>query len=208
LRYEVTDYATVSALRHIRYRPAVLSGGALVCCSENQELFLHLRSSYVETYPRCWHVFGGNFIPSSVHTDDDESLTETSRREIFEEMRLCIDPWAGVCPAVIAEETSTGFVQFLHVGVDIPKAEASRVKDSPEGRVHRIRFADLKTFLLDNKQRWVPSGKMHVLGWLAMGAPAPGHGPGFNHTLAHNYFNDWLSSTPHTDPSVRRSVFR
>ena len=90
-------------------------------------------------------------------------------REVQEEteIRIIPEPW----PVVAAEETTTGFVQYVFLGARTPTEEH---RENWEGRLRWLPFAKLEGELTQN-ERWVPSGKLHLLLWLAAGAPgAPG----------------------------------
>ena len=67
-----------------------------------------------------------------------------------------------------AEETETAFVQVVFLGV--PMDISPTVRKTVEGKALPIRFDQLRDYLLGHHP-WGPSGKMHVLAWLALGAP-------------------------------------
>jgi hypothetical protein len=86
-------------------------------------------------------------------------------RELTEESLLW--PLPEEWPAYLTEETPTGFVQYVALGV---RVTASTSKETWEGCGKWVAFDALEPLLLRAKG-WVPSGKLHVLLWLAAGAP-------------------------------------
>lgn len=90
-------------------------------------------------------------------------------REVQEETQIRIIPDAW--PVIAAEESTTGFIQYVFLGVRTPTL---KFRENWEGKLRWLAFKDLE-HQLTCKEQWVPSGKLHLLLWLAAGAPgAPG----------------------------------
>lgn len=165
------DYAGVKLLRENDGRPLVLSANVVFVCRERRQIVLHRRSDKVDTYPNCLHTFGGSFIPDLPcgARKDGASLKWTARREAGEEARIDFLSSVNV-PMLLASELMTGFVQLVLLGVPVkPKDLDSAVSDRLEGVVQSFSFDELPDLLF--AEEWCPSGKAHVLAWLALGAP-------------------------------------
>ncbi|GMV39811.1 MAG: hypothetical protein AMXMBFR64_15270 [Myxococcales bacterium] len=165
LFYETLDFATVQALRESGVRPRLLSASAVVLHPSEPALLLHERSLESATYPRAFHTMGGAFQPETGRRSGDRSLEDTILRELHEESRLW--PVREAWPVVMTEEIPTGFVQYVALGV---RATTCTPVENWEGKGRWIPFDALEPWLLRAK-KWVPSGKLHVLLWLAAGAP-------------------------------------
>jgi len=177
LAVRTLDFAGVRALRLEGRRPLVLSAGALLVCSATQEVLLHRRGLNMDKYSSCLHTTGGGYMPPSSHgRDDGTSLRATAEREVHEETRLALPPGASP-PRLLAQELATGFIQLLYLGFDLPRAAVERAQPNWEGHIERVPFSALHAVLL--RSDWVPSGKAHVLAWLALGAPGAGDAPRF-----------------------------
>lgn len=173
------DYADITTLRAEGTLPHLVSAGAVVFCEEKGVLVLHRRASNSATYPGCLHIIGGGYMPPAHGRENDgTSLLNTVRREAFEESRASL-VWRDLPPGLLAQEVDTGFVQYVLLGVNIPAADAERLEHSPEGTITLVPFGEL----LHRLQRpdspdpqtqstgWTPTGRAHVLAWLALGAP-------------------------------------
>jgi hypothetical protein len=101
-------------------------------------------------------------------------------------------------PALIAVEHNPekpkGFVQFVYLGLNVAAEDDLKFVGSDEGVPIRIQFEDLEAKLCDPEEKWVPSGRMHVLAWLAMGAPTYGCPGSFNDAEARRIFKSWERS--------------
>jgi hypothetical protein len=174
------DFGDVSALRHVGKQPAVLSGLALCFCEATQELLLHRRAEDSATYPGSLHILGGGYMPPGVKARDDQySLVNTARREVLEEAQV-VFAWEAMPPGALATELTTGFVQFVLLGVNLSRYDIERATPNREGSgLTRVAFDELFESLVRTDSDdpiashvgWVPSGKAHVLAWLALGAP-------------------------------------
>lgn len=175
------DFAAVSAMRHFGKRPALLSGGALVFCEATQELLLHRRAENSATYPGSLHILGGGYMPPGVsgRNFDQHGLVDTARREVLEEARVSL-ALETLPPMLLATESTTGFVQFVLLGVNLTRFDMERASPNWEGSgLTRVAFGQLYESLVHADSHdatashvgWVPSGKAHVLAWLALGAP-------------------------------------
>ncbi len=175
--YKVLSFAEIMKLRSLSEKPRILSACAVIVCSETSSIFLHLRSKKSATYPGLLHTVGGSYLPENElvpsHGADRDGLRSTIFREIKEEMGIEVSREHKKLPPILfCEEKSTGFIQTVLLGLNISKEEG-RLVDSKgqtwEGSVQRIRFSDLYNIMSANKI--VPSGKAHLLAWLALGAP-------------------------------------
>lgn len=188
LKFKRTDYASICALRDVGEKPKILSGGALIFCSEKREIYLHQRSEKTDTFKRRLHIFGGNYIPPHWVHDDEYSLIRTAKREIVEETSLGLT-WSKETPMVMGREIETGFIQFVLLGVDIPTDDTETLlRKNWEGEVVKLSFDRLEEFLLSDNINWVPSGKLFVLAWLAAGAPNLGPRARFGCRSARNLY--------------------
>lgn len=181
------DFADVSVLRRAGTLPPLLSADAVIFCAETQELVLHRRSDSSATFPGGLHVIGGAYIPASPGREADRhNLIDTARREAFEETRATL-VWDEPPALLLSQEMETGFVQVALLGVNISARHIQTLENSTEGSITRVSFADLPHRLRDEcaadahaiHRGWVPSGKAHVLAWLALGAPGMKKQPRF-----------------------------
>lgn len=175
LRYVTARYKTIEALRRRNVRPKVLSACALVCNAASAEIVLHRRASSPEKsgkYPDALHVFGGNFRAGG-DEEPDGTLGWAVQRELEEESHVPAGSWLSDlnCVRVLSRETSTGFIQLTYLGIDFSPDRVGRMKSTPEGRPVRIQFSKLEQRLIDPDEKWVHSGQLLVLLWLALGAP-------------------------------------
>jgi hypothetical protein len=185
---QTLDFAEVSALRHEKLLPQVISANAVICCAQTQEIVLHRRSEKSATYPGALHVIGGAYIPPGVdgREADRQNLFDTARREVFEESRVGLT-WDDQPALLLAQELDTGFIQLGLLAVNVSPAQVAALEHSIEGDATRVKFADLhhvlRTELAPDPHTphsgWVPTGKAHVLAWLALGAPGAGKKPRF-----------------------------
>ena len=168
LFYRATDYAVIRVSDDLGERvPGILSACGVFICAEDREVLLHFRDPRSRTYPLRMHTIGGAFQPEwPGRGPGDETLLITLWRECVEESRIS---YADVdVPFVMAEETKTGFVQYVALGVELDRLRKFTRKF--EGTTRRVSFDDLPAEVLQNAD-WVPSGKLHLLLWLAAGAP-------------------------------------
>jgi hypothetical protein len=208
LRCESAPFSVITALRkQKRAVPYILSAGALVCCAERGVVYLHRRSGppATEYFSLHLHTFGGHFHASaSSAVVYDLNLHETAKREVREQLHhndLMIPE--GI-PALLSFEhgrdVPKGYLQYYYLGINLPAAADDvvqynqRLHPPVEGAIERLAFpGQLEDRLLDEDEAWVPSGKMQVLAWLAMGAPVFGEAPGaFDTAEAKRIFKNWL----------------
>lgn len=193
MRIRTIDYAGIVALRKEGLHPAVLSSCALVLSQEMGQILLHRRATNVATYPSCLHIIGGGYMPPSHHgRDDGDSLRSTAEREVLEETKLALPP-AATPPMILAREVTTGFIQLVFLGFDVPASAVARLKGNWEGHVEAIPYEHLPELLQESG--WVPSGKAHVLAWLALGAPGAGGKPRFGNLSPNHLFDELVSAT-------------
>lgn len=105
----------------------------------------------------------------------DRDLIQTIKREILEETGLS-PRWRQKIPVLISEELKTGFIQVVFLGLSVEADDLCNLLPNWEGKgIERIPFGDLKNCLLDPDNLaasgWTPTGMVHVLSWLALGAP-------------------------------------
>jgi hypothetical protein len=181
------EFADVTVLRRAGQRPPVLSADAVIFCAETRELVLHRRSDTSATFPGALHVIGGAYIPASSGREADRhNLFDTARREAFEETRATL-AWDDPPALLLSHELDTGFIQVALLGVNISAKHVETLEGSLEGSITRVSFADLPHRLREEcapdahavHRGWVPSGKAHVLAWLALGAPGMKKPPKF-----------------------------
>lgn len=184
--YAVIDFATVCAIRETGRWPPLLSAGALAVCRGRGQVLLQRRSAWVSTYQGCLDIIGGAFQPPAAGHPGDPSLAATIAREFAEETGLALDPGRRA-PAVIAGQLRSGFSGYVELGLDVAPDALDRAASTQEGTLEPMDAAGLAAALNDPQERWVPTARMHVLTWLALGAHAHGAadlGPVFAPDLA------------------------
>ncbi|HET6351644.1 MAG TPA: hypothetical protein VFG89_05895 [Coriobacteriia bacterium] len=182
------DYAGVKTLRAEGEKPALLSSCVVLVCPQTRQLVLHRRQEDVATMKGRLHTMGGGYMPPVKGGVDADrySLKSTASREVHEESQLEISTVTQV-PLMLSEELSTGFVQLVFLGMPITKAALAAMSDNWEGTVAPVGFDNLlDTFYSAD---WAPSGKGHVLSWLAIGAPGAGLRPKFGKYTASDLFD-------------------
>ncbi len=194
LEVQTLDFAKLRALRDKdkgKQRPQILSANAVIICNETKEIILQERSKHVDTEMNKVHTLGGAFWPKSSERFTDEfdhgKLTRTAAREISEETELQIN-LEKPPPLLLSKEVSTGFIQMVLLGVNIPKSQLPKIKDNWEGRTLRIPFKELPELLI-NTPNWVLTGKAHVLAWLGCDAPGAKRLTRFGKLTPHQLFN-------------------
>lgn len=171
LLYKSTDFATICALREKKEKPRIISAGVIAINEENRQLFLHRRAKECATYPNALHIIGGGFEPPGIKPKNDGSnLKNTMRREFLEELEIGFD-YPKNTKLLFGVETDTGFIQIVALGVKVNSHDYEDIKDNWEGNHIKLGFDELYEKLSSDKENWVPSGKAHILVWLALGAP-------------------------------------
>lgn len=173
-RYQHLDYAGLKVLRQSKEagaQPEVLSTCVLPICDEFREVYLHRRSEKSDTARGTLHTFGGGFMPAGGRTAArfDRDLVSCAQREFQEEANLTFS-WNNQ-PMIAAKELDSGFVHVAFLGVNLDATEVKRRQNNWEGKIVAIKYGDLLSHLRNPEANWCPSGKAHVLLWLAMGAP-------------------------------------
>lgn len=178
LRVIPVDYASVLSLRKHGERPAVLSASAVILCPETRQILLHRRSPESATYPEALHTIGGAYQPSTGirASTDHRSLLATLEREVLEESGLRISV-SDAPTMVLAREIDTGFVQLVVLGATVRREQIQHLEDSWEGDVTLFGVDQVPDLVL---HQLTPSGALHVMAWLAFGAP----GLGINRRIA------------------------
>ena len=95
---------------------------------------------------------------------------------MHEEIQMAL-PGDQFPPILVAKELATGFIQVVFLGFGVGPRTLDRIQANWEGEPLRIPFAQLPMLL--QQQNWVPTGKAHILAWLALGAPNAGPKPEF-----------------------------
>lgn len=177
LRAQTLDYAALEMLRKEEKHQHILSAGAVIVCPEARTLVFHHRSTRSRTFPDCIHIIGGAYQPPGVRPGvdyDSLSLKSAAQREVKEETNAVIT-CDNFPPMLLAEERSERFFQFVLLGTEISANQLKSMKENWEGEgIVKITFDQLRAFLVAPPKPWVPSGKAHVLAWLALGAPGAG----------------------------------
>jgi hypothetical protein len=178
LNYETLDFAGVCALRGDQVRPEIISACVLLFCDQRKTVYLHERPSDAATYPSQLHTFGGAFMPRPRRgsLDYDGSLLRTARRKLREEVLGDFEELAaGPVPLLLGKEEDSGFIQLV-LPVNLSSSDVGKMLErSPlEGKIESVKFRDLADFIRKPPRPWVPTGKAHLLGWLALGAPGCG----------------------------------
>ena len=191
------DFASLKVLRKRDKHEYVLSASVVVVCRKRKMLILHHRSKDSATYPDSLHTLGGAYQPNV----DGPSLVKTGKREVLEEIGASVLA-EEVPPMVLALESTTRFLQLVILGANITGRQCDNLSSNWEAEgIVKIPFDDLRRRLIESirikdssgKEReigWVPSGKAHVLSWLAHGAPGAGLKPSFNGLSPEALFND------------------
>ncbi len=199
LQVQTRDFAGICALREHRRKPAIVSACAVLVCAESREIILHRRSANAATAPGRLHTIGGAYLPPSgcnssgngSNAGDSGGLADTVLREIAEETGLHLQIPA--LPTILcSQELATGFLQFVFLGIPVPASQLVHLQGNWEGSIVRLGFDDMRKALAD--PGWVPSGKAHVLAWLALGAPGPHPGQTFGGLGAAELFHLFTAS--------------
>ncbi|MFZ6846258.1 NUDIX domain-containing protein [Undibacterium sp. RuTC16W] len=175
LEVEEINFSGICSLRDQSQQPAILSASALLVCEETQELILHRRSESVVTHPNHWHVIGGAMHPQLDLDQGQLNLLKTIQREVQEETELTIE-LDDIPLLSLVKESSNGFIQCAAIGIGISAKTLDDIHDNWEGHTVRVPFTNLATCL--REPLWVPSGKAHVLTWLALRAMRQAQGDG------------------------------
>lgn len=181
------DFAVLQALRRqathnpdARRLRRPLSANAILVCAARREILVHRRDAKSVGFPKRLHTFGGGFKPEerkepfSIPGDRD-SLEFCMVREVFEESGILVKPYGE--PVCKSEERDTGWIQYVYLGVRVEK-ERAKLEPNTEGQWVAIGYDELPNKL--HSGEWVPSGRAHVLLWLALGAPGAGLMARFN----------------------------
>jgi hypothetical protein len=168
----VTDYAAVCALRaDAREKgtpPPIMLSAAAVVTGPDETLLLHQRAGASSTYPGALHTFGGGYVPKRERRPDAEdlSLTDTIRREFLEETRISLTEEKA--HRLWVTEPATGFAQCVYLGL---RASSRKASGRWEGETVVVATERDLVELLRDTRRWVPTGHLHVVAWLMVGAP-------------------------------------
>ncbi len=169
--YTVVDFATICALREAGRRPPLLSAGGLAVSSDRGLVLLQRRSQWVSTYRGCLDIIGGAFQPPADGYAGDADLPSTIAREFREETGIALHS-CRTAPGVIAGQLRSGFSGYVELGLDIPGDRVAAVPVHREGALVPLDADGLARALTDPEERWVPTARLHILAWLALGARA------------------------------------
>ena len=175
LDVKLLDFSGVNVLRQEGIRPQILSSCGIIVCGDTEELILHTRDHSAATYPSAIHTIGGAYLPNRPGGGDPD-LRSTIEREVHEETQLNLSSDHSP-PMIMAKELSTGFIQLVFLGFNVSAQALKRIHKNWEGQVTRIKFDNLPNIL--QNEHWVPTGKVHVLAWLALGCPGVNYKPKF-----------------------------
>lgn len=190
----------LTVLRKYNRHSYILSSSVVLVCQKLRVIVLHHRSSDSVSYPDSLHTIGGAFDPSK----DRRSLIRTAHREVDEETEASV-LFESTPPMILALEKPTRFLQLVFLGANISPTQCNNLINNWEGHgIVKIHFDDLRNQLSSTLNvtdatgtcrtvGWVPSGKAHVLAWLAFGAPGAGLNPLFGKLNAKELFQDIVS---------------
>jgi|GEM_PF-1848555 len=192
--YWATDYCVVAAMHKFDMKPKILSANAVLVCPETEQLVLHRRNPKSRTYGEdingksYIHTIGGAFMPSrkDLQTGDLSGLRITATREISEEIQIGLTVPENIT-CLFLDETWTGFIQYLILGIEIRDKQLNSIKDNWEGKHFLVKFDDLEKLYRSNEP-WVPTARIAILAWLAKNAPGGGFNPKFSGKSAHEMF--------------------
>ncbi|WP_394778639.1 NUDIX domain-containing protein [Undibacterium sp.] len=190
LDVHTVDFATVCALREHGHKPPIVSACAVLICADKREIIVHRRSSHSATAPNALHTIGGAYLPQSASQPADADLLATMLREIKEETGLVLQV-PTLPPMMCSQELATGFIQFVFLGLVVPTAALEQLSNSWEGSAVCIGYDELGEAL--SQPDWVTSGKVHVLAWLALGAPGINTGQRFDGLTATQLFETFFN---------------
>lgn len=182
LAVNATDYVGVWVLSEARTIPVeIISACVVLLCAERRELYLHRRDPSSATFGSdsvgdqrpFLHTLGGGYAPPGLSEKEDDDLIETARREVEEETNIRFLRTDDT-RMMLSKELKTGFIQLVLLGVNTTRAEVRRNKNSWEGKIVIVDFDRLPEKLFSSDEKWVPSGRAHVLAWLGLGAPPLG----------------------------------
>lgn len=173
--YKLTDFVGVETLRGTKRKPVqVISTCVVLTCSAKKKIYLHCREKNSETYGGYWHTFGGAYLPpkhKNKQDGDGYHLVNTARRKLQEELGLTLKEEYIHEQKLLMKELSTGFIQLV-LFADFPTEDIDKAKSQwNAGGFDEISFDRLFGELLSNSKKWVPTGKTHILAWLALGIP-------------------------------------
>ncbi|MDX6447326.1 MAG: hypothetical protein QOH71_4400 [Blastocatellia bacterium] len=194
LKFGVTDYVGICALSGPEKLPvSIISVSVVVLCAELREIYLHRRDESSRTNPNDLHTYGGAYMPPGISKLDDAlDLITTAQREVFEELNLTF--WRSPdIPMMLTKELDTGFIQLVLLGVSVSPQDVAGSRHNWEGKKVVISFDELPERLTSTKEQWVPTGKTHLLAWLALGAPNAGQSPRFGTYSATELFDAVIS---------------
>lgn len=195
LYVETAKFDVIRSLRKKDIKPSILSAGGVLIDPEKKLLIVHSRSLESDTYPGFYHILGGavlgkEFEKSSTY---DHKISDTVKREINEETESKIEnvKLSNVKYRTYSKELKTGFIQFEYLGIVCNIAsDLSDFNGNWEGDIQVIKFEEIENSLIN--LNWVPSGKAHILVWMALGAPGSNY---FSYKKARKIFNNVIEKS-------------
>ncbi len=180
VRFRTLDYALRSLAREAFAAPlSAVSGTVVPVCPELRCLYVQRRAASLDTHPGKLHTFSGAFLPAQpdpAKPHDSLSVAQTARREFAEETGVVLD--AVRAPAILVDhELRVGALEFVWLGVRLDPGQAAAMAESDEGAIAALPFGALADWLVGAHGGWVPAGRIHILAWLALGAPIPRAAP-------------------------------
>lgn len=184
LNYVISDYATIGMLRAEGAVIAALGSGTLLCCPENQQIFLQRRSSTTSLYPNRLSSFGGHYSPD--HTSYGfGALLDTLIDEVQDEAGINLLDVIGelennLPPIFMILETDTGGIQFTPLAFALTPEQANQVKGcDEEGHIETFHLVnDLE--ILNNPEHWSQMGYSCFQTWKELGFPVQKNWSGQN----------------------------
>ncbi len=92
---------------------------------------------------------------------------------------------------MISKELRTGFIQLVFLGFNVSSRTMDYISGNWEGSLERVPFRKLRKVL--SMKTWVPSGKAHILAWLALGSPNAGLRPRFGRQPPKQLFETFVA---------------
>ncbi|MBF0097207.1 MAG: hypothetical protein HQM04_11725 [Magnetococcales bacterium] len=187
LTYQETDYKGIVWLRQQQrlaekradYRKGLyLLGAALLpYAAESAEMVFHQRSPLSATFPDALHIIGGATSPRrNEGMVLDRSLRDTAMREAREEAGLPIFI-PETSATAIGIEFRSGFFHATFLQTPVSTQALDAMQSTWEGQLLRVPFQQFDQLVLGQgafqNVRWVPSGMLHLLVWLAWSGVDP-----------------------------------
>ena len=86
------------------------------------------------------------------------------------------------------------FYQLTYLGLNVAAELGGRLEHSTEGTITARSLHAVGDALMDPDEKWVPTAKLYVLLWLALGAPTFGDAGRYDSAEARALYGRWLTS--------------